>query len=565
MLVAGIWSADALKACARTAGMLVIAICCVVLVGWALDIGILKSVVPGFVTMKVNTAVAFLFAGAALRAAARDNRAAEMRILAAAVAVIGVLSLCEYAFGWDLRLDQMLFRDREDPQAGPYIPGRMAPASGVLFLMTSGALLLLDSGLGSWPSQFLSIIVLGGSLFPLVGYLYGIGSMYKTGPYSSVALQTAVCFALTGAGLMLSRPDRGLMRVLASDTTGGVLGRRLLPAAFFVPLALGWILLEGQKAGFYDSGLRLVLFALWNVVILTVVIVWTAKSLFDVDNLRKAAEAKIRLLNDDLEKRVHERTTQLESANKELEAFSYSVSHDLRAPLRAIDGFSRIVMDDYAASLPEDGQSLLHDVCANTRRMGELIDDLLSFSKLGRQPLKRGRVAVDRLVKECLADLNPNHNGRRIELCIGELADCEGDVSLLRQVWINLLSNAIKYTGKCAQAVIEVGCRHGKPPDGPVYFVKDNGVGFDMRYAERLFGVFQRLHRSEDYEGTGVGLAIVARVVGRHGGRIWAESEPGKGTTFSFTVASTPPERQPETADSDRPPLSGHAAVAKPA
>lgn len=227
----------------------------------------------------------------------------------------------------------------------------------------------------------------------------------------------------------------------------------------------------------------------------------------------------------------------LEAANKELEAFSYSVSHDLRAPLRAIDGFSRILIQDYLADLPADAQEYLHDVRASTQQMGHLVDDLLDFSRLSRQPIKRQVVAFEAMVQQCLEELRGEQNGRLVEVRVGELPACSADPALLKQVWTNLLSNAFKYTQKSAAGSIEVGSRNGNGLGPRTYFVKDNGVGFDMRYAHKLFGVFQRLHKAEDYPGTGVGLAIVQRVVTRHGGRVWAESEPGQGTTFYFTLA----------------------------
>ena len=253
----------------------------------------------------------------------------------------------------------------------------------------------------------------------------------------------------------------------------------------------------------------------------------------DVDEL-KQAEENVRLLNAALEVRVQERTAQIVAANKELEAFSYSVSHDLRAPLRAVDGFSQVVLEDYGPQLPEECRQNLQTIRNGAQKMGELIDDLLTFSRLNRLPLSKQAVDTGKLVRGVLDDLNGQREGRRIDLRIADLPACQAEPALLKQVWVNLLSNALKYTGKREAAIVEIGCAMEKGRN--VYFVRDNGAGFDMKYAHKLFGVFQRLHRAEDFEGTGVGLAIVQRVIHRHGGQIWAESAVNCGATFYFTL-----------------------------
>jgi PAS domain S-box-containing protein len=249
---------------------------------------------------------------------------------------------------------------------------------------------------------------------------------------------------------------------------------------------------------------------------------------------RRQAEEALRQLNASLEQRVIERTIQLEAANKDLEAFSYSVSHDLRAPLRAISGFSRIVLEDHAATLDPEGSRYLHMVDKSARQMGQLIDDLLTFSRTGRQPLTVQTVNTTDVVNACLADLKDMQENRHVTISVGDLPDCEADASLLKQVWLNLLGNALKYTRKRDPAVITIGSRREGGTDG--FFVEDNGAGFDMKYADKLFGVFQRLHLTDDYEGTGVGLALVQRIVQRHGGRVWAEAKLNLGATFHFTL-----------------------------
>jgi PAS domain S-box-containing protein len=236
---------------------------------------------------------------------------------------------------------------------------------------------------------------------------------------------------------------------------------------------------------------------------------------------------------DQIRKYSHE----LEAAYKELEAFSYSVSHDLRAPLRAMDGFSRILLEEHAPSLSEEIQRYLQVIRDNAQRMGDLIEDLLAFSRLSRQPLKKQRVEPTHIIRQVLEDLRAEQEGREIEITIDDLPACQADPTLLKQVFINLLGNSLKFTRERQRAVIEVGCQTDNVRPGEnVYFVKDNGVGFDMQYADKLFGVFQRLHRPEEYEGTGVGLANVQRIVHRHGGRVWAEAAVDKGATFYFTL-----------------------------
>ncbi len=275
-----------------------------------------------------------------------------------------------------------------------------------------------------------------------------------------------------------------------------------------------------NKTGDYNDAdiqqLRLLMEAAWKVV-----------------ERRNALEA-LNTLNAELEQRVAARTEQLESANRELEAFSYSVSHDLRAPLRAVDGFTRILTEDYATHLDAEGKRICSVISQSAKDMGRLIDDLLAFSRIGRRDMQGVPVDLTALVRSVYSDLTTPEDRERIDFRVGDLPPVAGDPALLRQVWVNLLSNAVKFSSKKERAVIEVSAeqRGGET----VYVVRDDGAGFDMQYADKLFGVFQRLHSAKEFDGTGVGLAIVQRIISRHGGRIWAEGRVGQGATFSFTL-----------------------------
>jgi len=248
----------------------------------------------------------------------------------------------------------------------------------------------------------------------------------------------------------------------------------------------------------------------------------------------KKAKDDIHKLNEGLEQKVLERTEQLESVNKELESFSYSVSHDLRAPLRAVHGYAKMLKEDYGGQVDAEANRLMGNVINNAKKMGQLIDDLLTFSRLGRKELTKSIIPIHDMVTNIWDEIKNEKENRNIEFKLNTLLPVEGDSVTIKQVWVNLISNAVKYSRLKENAIIEINSESNT--DETIYHIRDNGAGFDMRYAKKLFGVFQRLHTDEEFEGTGVGLAIVHRIVSKHGGRVWAEGAVNEGATFNFSL-----------------------------
>ena len=522
--------ANLLKATSKITAVFVALSGIVILIGWVFDILVLKSVFPGLVTMKVNTAFAFVLIGASLwllNTMPPETDSHRRRIgnaCAFIVGLLGLLTLVEYLFHCNLGLDQFLFQESAGAVKTSHL-GRMAPNTALNFFLIGLSLLLLDVKPGQRHRSSQILILIEGfiSLLAFTGYVYGAKSFYGIFSYTPMALHTSLLFIIVCLGILFARPRYGLMVIFSSDTTGGILLRRLLPATIGIIFVFGLLRMAGQKAGLYDAAFGASLYFVFNTVVFLILILPVARSLhlMDVEHIR--IEDKIKKLNENLQYK-----------NQELEAFSYSVSHDLRAPLRAIDGFSRILLEDYLDRLNVEGKRLLDVIRDNTRKMNQLIDDLLSFSRVSRQGIVSSHFNMEELVKSVFAELAPLAAERDVRLEIKPLPTAEGDPQMFRQVLVNLLSNSIKFTGHKKSAIIEVGEKEEEKEN--VYYIKDNGAGFDQQYADKLFGIFQRLHRQDEFAGTGVGLAIVQRIIHKHGGRIWAEGRVNEGAIFYFTL-----------------------------
>ncbi|HZP41997.1 MAG TPA: ATP-binding protein [Candidatus Binatia bacterium] len=488
------------------------------LVGWMFGLPLLTGGGAARTPMNPATAICLLVCAAALMLAPETTPAARRARVACGLAIagVGLIRLAGYLAGRDVGIDQILFAGRlADVPNGP---NRMAVNTAAGFVATGAALVGLDleTPAGRRPAQHLALGVFVMGLFVLTGYAYQTESLTRVRSAIPMALTTAVAFALVGAAVLAARPRAGFMEVLTSPGPGGASARRLLVAVSCVPWLLGWLQLQGWNAGVYAPEIGMGLFAAVTMIVLATIVWWNAWWLEQLDAERERV------------------SRELAAANKELEAFSYSVSHDLRAPLRAIDGFARILVEDHGPRLDDDGRRVLGVVRENARQMGRLIDDLLAFSRVGRKGLEKSRVDMAALALSVVAETRRLDPERRASVHVGPLLPALADGSLIRQVLVNLVGNAWKFTRGRPEAVIEIGCRRGKGET--IYFVKDNGAGFDMRYAGKLFGVFQRLHRAEEFEGTGVGLAIVQRIVQRHGGRVWAEGVVDGGAVFYFAL-----------------------------
>lgn len=493
-----------------------------VLASWIWNLPGLSRLHPALGGMGAQAAICFVLVGSGVllsgEAARRTARIAAT-VLAAAVVLITGLNLA------GLASDSIALA----------IPGRMAIASAQAFLFLGLALLLIDVQVGRWrPSEFLSAGASFLAVLALVAFAFNSVSLVSTVRMRPLAFHAVFLLLGLSFAIFAARPRSGLMALATSDSVAGVLVRRMVPAVAAIPVALGLIAMEFQRARVIPAPLTLSYYAM-AIIGVFVAITWRiALSLHQIDRQRRDAQEQVEALNADLERRVAERTMQLERVNAELEAFSYSVSHDLRAPLRHIDGFAHLVSSRYGPTLDDTGRRQLNVICQSAKNMGRMIDDLLGLARLERRHPSMAHIDLDPLVRGIIGDLSRDAGARTIDWRCDPLPRVKCDPGLMKLVFTNLLSNAMKYTGKRDRAQISVSCR----PDGRemVFAVADNGAGFDQQYRDKLFGVFQRLHRADEFEGTGIGLATVRRIIHKHGGRVWAEGAVDRGATFSFSL-----------------------------
>ncbi|MBW3564161.1 MAG: hypothetical protein KY459_05510 [Acidobacteria bacterium] len=422
-------------------------------------------------------------------------------------------------------------------------------AFSVLLLVTSGYLLMRTERLARAAADWLTVTAISIAGVALLARLFRIDDVEGVQRFVMISPLTAAGLMVFGVAVLCSDTEWGIARALSQPNAAGRMLRWFLPSALVGTLALGLVIGMARDAQLFSRSFALPLFVALEMLALSFLIWRSAVQLQEIDDERAEATRGLRRAKDELEARVARRTAELQKLNGELESFSYSISHDLRAPLRAIAGFSQILQDEYGPRLDDEAKRYLGIIRTNTETMGDLISDLLAFSRVSRQEVRTTTVDMSRLTQELVAAAAARL-GKTVEFELEALPPAQADPAMTKQVVENLVSNAIKYSERKPGGTIRLRGERGEKFNR--YLIEDQGVGFDSRYAGKLFGVFQRLH-GDEFEGTGVGLSIVKRIVEKHGGEVGAESQLGEGATFWFTLpaADARPERD-ETSEGEK-------------
>lgn len=494
-----------------------------ILLGWCFNIPILKSPGPRFPATHVTIAFCAIACGLGLyllQAKWLPAGKIKTRIVgtcAWTTVVIGFMSFLENVFGWNLGIDYWPVNRGLDTEPSDFWPGPMSLGSSVAVTITGASLASID-GLRSFRTGELLALIAGAfSLLALTAYVYGAEPL----PQQMTVYMSGIAFVLA-VGLLCAHPDRGFMAKIASNSFGGIMARRLLPAALAIPIVLGWIQHYGQRAGWYPPTRGLAIFAVADVTIFLAVVWWGVTSLYRMDTSRRNAEADLKQTADKLAR-----------SNADLEQFAYVASHDLKEPLRAISGSVQILQQRYQGEIGPDGDEVIKHTVDGATRMQRLIDDLLTYSRLTTREAPLEPTDLTGIFEDAKANLESAIRESRAIVTADPLPTVTCDRTQFLQVLQNLIGNGIKYKSERTPKIHVSAEDH----DGEwLLSVRDNGIGIAPQYAERIFRIFQRLHTRKEYSGTGIGLAVCKKIIERHGGRIWVESEPEEGSTFFFTL-----------------------------
>lgn len=518
--------------------ILIVFIGFLVLLGWAFDISIFLGPGPGFSTAKSNIGLTFILIGVSLwllqtRRLNKNNKHMA-RFLAFAVFLIGFLTLVEYMFNVNIGIDQMLFKEAAGA-LNTVSPNRMAFTAAFNLCMAGIAIFLMDVKVSGHyrPSNFFAILGFFVSLLALIGYLFGVSLLYMIPQFTAIAIYAAVLFVLLFLALIFARPDSGFMAIGSSKSLVGVLARSMVPAIIFIPIIIGFIGRSGYRVGFYDQSFSYALIALLSIISLILVLWIVIIPLNKAVIKQRKAEVELVKYQDQLEEQIEERTKELQRSNDDLKQFAYVASHDLREPLRMITNFLQLLERRYKDQLDQDANEFIYYAVDGAKRLDKMIKDLLEYSRVTNKKMELQDVDLRDVVHQVQSNLSLLIAENSAQITYDPLPRIAGDKNQMTILLQNLISNSIKYR---REQTPQIHISAEKSDYGCVFSVKDNGIGIDPQHLEGIFTIFNRLHPKEEYEGTGIGLAIAQRIVHQHGGEIWAESEPGEGTTFYFTL-----------------------------
>ncbi|MDP1552762.1 MAG: ATP-binding protein [Methanobacteriaceae archaeon] len=524
----------------------------IILVGWAFNISILKSPGPMFSTIKTNVAVGLIFTGLSLYLLQKKRNSKNIRRIAQfsaiLVTLIGFLTLFEYLFNIDLFIDQILFK--ELPGAlYTSSPNRMAITAAIGLFILGPSLLFLSKNTPSsikW-SQIMAIFTVFFMTLPLMGFLYGSSHLYYFPRFTGIAIYAALLLLLASLSILFAQPDQKFISIFTDNQIGSYYTRRIFPVLIIFIICIGLIRILGQSAGLYDTAFGISLLVLSIMVVYTILFYWFANKLNKIDVERSNAEVELLEYSKHLEEIVKHRTEELNNQNKELEnlvenlnrsnkelgQFAYVSSHDLQEPLRMISSYMQLLQKKYDGKLDSKADKYIKFAVEGANRMQQLINDLLVYSRITSQAQEFQLVDTELILNDILSNLDVLIKENKALITNDPLPKVMADSSQLSQVFQNLIMNSIKFHSDNPP---EVHVSAKKEGNKWLFSVKDNGIGIDPSHSERIFEVFKRLHKRREYPGTGIGLSICKKIIERHGGKIWVESEVGKGSIFYFTL-----------------------------